>query len=341
MSDPGVEPLEILEILELETPHYHPHLDFLTTCLFGHPEENCWFRNKLWKWLRWQCCVKRMLNLRPSVWKSARRWLASRCHSPSPSTSGPTSPSPWTPGGWKKKFWQPERRRRPPQRWGATQGGEKSIWGRNSTLQLLRKHSSVTNVTASSNRKTAWRSTSEKPTRMWNQPHHRLIACDSSQAVRQPGLLPPSGMSPGRKSGMRRGSQSLPLNHPAISGWIWRSFVNDATGSSSALCVVLWRSFATTAVHTTWSAKNRNTRNQYQCDKILTRSGLCSGYEVAAGTFVCANILEYIYIYISSSTLSLSTLSVGQLMVGVMSFHKIYDLIGWNWIIFLNILINI
>ena len=41
MSDPGVEPLEILEILELETPPYHPHLDFLTTCLFGHPEENC------------------------------------------------------------------------------------------------------------------------------------------------------------------------------------------------------------------------------------------------------------------------------------------------------------
>ena len=41
MSDPRVEPLEILEILELETPPYHPHLDFLTTCLFGHPEENC------------------------------------------------------------------------------------------------------------------------------------------------------------------------------------------------------------------------------------------------------------------------------------------------------------
>ena len=214
MSDPGVEPLEILEILELETPPYHPHLDFLTTCLFGHPEENCWFRNKLWKWLRWQCCVKRMLNLRPSVWKSARRWLASRCHSPSPSTSGPTSPSPWTPGGWKKKFWQPERRRRPPQRWGATQGGEKSIWGRNSTLQLLRKHSSVTNVTASSNRKTAWRSTSEKPTRMWNQPHHRLIACDSSQAVRQPGLLPPLGCHQGGSRGWEGGASLSPSTTP-------------------------------------------------------------------------------------------------------------------------------
>ena len=76
------------------------------------------------------------------------------------------------------------------------------------------------------------------------------------------------------------------------------------------------------------TARKYGAHTQQQCDKILTRSGLCSGYEVAAGTFVCANILEYIYIYISPSTLSLSTLSVGQLMVGVMSFHKIYDLIG-------------
>ena len=60
--------------------------------------------------------------------------------------------------------------------------------------------------------------------------------------------------------------------------------------------------------------------------RLIVQLYFYSGYEVAAGTFVCANILEYIYI--SSSTLSLSTLSVGQLMVGVMSFHKTYDLIG-------------
>ena len=77
-------------------------------------------------------------------------------------------------------------------------------------------------------------------------PSNRLRQQPGSPATRP---TSPSGMSPGRKSGMRRGSQSPPLNHPAISGWIWRSFVNDATGSSSALCVVLWRSFATTAVH--------------------------------------------------------------------------------------------
>ena len=53
-----------------------------------------------------------MLNLCPSVWIFARRWLASRC--PSPSTLGPTSPSPWTPGG--KKSQRPRRRIRPHQR---------------------------------------------------------------------------------------------------------------------------------------------------------------------------------------------------------------------------------
>ena len=72
-----------------------------------------WFRNKLWKWLQWNSWVKKMLNLRPNVWKFARRWLTSHCHSASPSTSGPTSPSPWTPG--KKKLWRPTRGRRPHQ----------------------------------------------------------------------------------------------------------------------------------------------------------------------------------------------------------------------------------
>ena len=140
---------------------------------------NSWFRNKLRKWLQSHSWVKKMLNLHPSVWKFARRWLASHCPSPSPSTLGPTSPSPWTPGG--KKSWHPSRRRkRPHQPWDEMPGGEKSFWRRSSMLQLLRKLSSVTNVTTPSNRKVAWRSTLENPTRTWTQPQLHRTSWGSS-----------------------------------------------------------------------------------------------------------------------------------------------------------------
>ena len=196
------------------------------------PPDNSWFRSTE-KWLLWETPP-----WPSSVWISARHWPAMAWPSSFPSTLALPSLSPWTP--WRMPWpWTPRagwRRRRswvpPPS--GEMPGARKSFWGRSKSLALRllpsnlslhqqkkkelanrwRIRSSVTNVTTLTNLKMVWRFTLENHTRMWTQPHHHPIAYGRSQAVRRPCLLPPSGMSPGRKSGRRMGSRSLPSNHP-------------------------------------------------------------------------------------------------------------------------------
>ena len=167
-----------------------------------------------------------MLNLRPSVWIFARRWLASRCRSPSPSTLGLTSPSPWTPGG--KKSQRPRRRRRPHQLWDEMLGGEKSFWGRSSMIQLLRKLSCVTIVRTPSNPKMAWRFI-----RKWTQPQQHLTAWGSRQTVLSVSLPPPSWIPAGRSP------QQYPLSVKMTSSQHSRNLLQDINHHPWSVTIVI------------------------------------------------------------------------------------------------------